>query len=267
MLTVPDGTAAGGNKRGASSIDLQNSRASAAQVGSGSTTVTLGGSSTSSSTGAISIGISNTSAHLNAVTMGSFCSTSAQAGIALGSSAAVTATGGNAQGINATADANYAQARGFQAHTRGVIGIEVVASGQYATAGDAQRGQLYIKATTTTNTPVAMTSDAQAASTNNQIILLNNQSASFVGVFQAKQSGSANSASWLIRGTVTRGANAASTTIGTCTVERIDNAIGWPDPTVAADTTNGGVTFAFPGVSATNIRCVGAVTAAYIGYA
>lgn len=59
MLTVPDGTAAGGNKRGQNAVDLQTSRGNATQVASGSFSFVAGRNCTAVGTSGISLGDNN----------------------------------------------------------------------------------------------------------------------------------------------------------------------------------------------------------------
>jgi len=112
-LAVPDGTATGGNARGANAIDLQTVRTAATQVASGANAVAVGVNSTASSTNGIAIG-----------------------------NGAVSTGGGNgrsiAVGLNATASTEYAIAIGTcTASGTGAICISTEsgsASGACATA-------------------------------------------------------------------------------------------------------------------------------------
>lgn len=106
-LAVPDGTATGGNARGANAIDLQTIRTAATQVASGSTSVAIGGNSTASATNGVAIG-----------------NTAASTGGSSGRSVAV--------GFQATASAEYSVAIGDRTTASGVGSICI--SSEFGTA-------------------------------------------------------------------------------------------------------------------------------------
>lgn len=112
-LAVPDGTATGGNARGANAIDLQTARTAATQVASGANAVAVGVNSTASSTNGIAIG-----------------------------NGAVSTGGGSgrsiAVGLNATASTEYAIAIGTcTASGTGAICISTEAGGATAASATA----------------------------------------------------------------------------------------------------------------------------------
>ena len=112
---------------------------------------------------------------------------------------------------------------------------------------------------TTNATATVITSDINAASTTNQVILPNNSAYSFSGEVIAGVTGGGDTARWTINGAIKRGATAASTTmVGTPTVTMTHNDAGAAAWVVAvtADTTNGGIAVTVTGAAATTIRWV-----------
>jgi phage gp37-like protein len=94
----PDGTATGGNARGASAIDISTTRTAAAQVASGANAILIGGSSTASTADAISIG-------RNVISSGTLTT-------AVGYAAQATGTRSTAFGNSAVCSASLAVALG-----------------------------------------------------------------------------------------------------------------------------------------------------------
>ena len=69
-LAVPDGTATGGNVRGANAIDLQTARTAATQVASGANSVAVGTLNTASGTSAVGVGYLCVASGDNSVAIG-----------------------------------------------------------------------------------------------------------------------------------------------------------------------------------------------------
>jgi len=126
-------------------------------------------------------------------------------------------------------------------------------------SGVSQTGILVLARQTTDATATVLASDANAASTTNQVILPNNSAYAFRGTVIANVTGGGNTKAWAIEGAIKRGANAASTAlVGTPTVTSsyADAGASTWDITATADTTNGGLAITFTGQAATTIRCV-----------
>lgn len=127
LLAIPNGTATGGNKRGANAVDLQTNRALASEVSSGVYSVNLGGSRNTSS-GVYSVNIGgylNTSSGVYSVNLGGNLNTSS----------------GNysvAGGYNNTSSNSGAVSLGFSNTSSGsqstTFGSSNIASGQYSVA-------------------------------------------------------------------------------------------------------------------------------------
>jgi hypothetical protein len=126
-------------------------------------------------------------------------------------------------------------------------------------------------ADTTDATPSVLTVGSGAASTSNQIILPNNSAYAFTGTIIARQqaAGGSNFAAWEIKGAILRGANAASTTIGSFNINALSATAGAAAWVVAlsADTTNGGLAVTVTGAAATNIRWVATVQTSEVTFA
>ena len=229
---VPDSIAAGGNARGANSVDWQSFRGAASNVASAQYSTIVGG-------------ISNTSSGTYSVSGGAVNVASGSASVAFGSEN--TASGAASWVVG-----------GQQATTRGLYAAGAYASGQRSAVGDAQVMLMVLRGTTTDATPKVLTADAGAASTANQMVLPNNSSLMFE-IDVISHDSALKSASWKIQGTARRGANAAATSIvgaNVTTAFGSDLSGGSPGVTVTADTTNGAIAVTFTGIAATTIYTV-----------
>lgn len=216
----PDGTFAGGNKRGIKSVDFQLSRDDASQVASGDYSSIWGGRNN----------------------------------IVSGNYATVTHGSGN------VADSDWSKAGGLAADTQGIIGNDVNANGSFGdSAGDGQISQLALKAKTTDGTPVVLRSNADAASATNQVSLSAKQTRGFHGWVIAADQGSSDSSYWKFEGAIIRPSNAASTAlVASVTPSNIAHASGasaW-SVAVTADTTNGALKITVTGEAGKNIQWV-----------
>lgn len=270
LAAIPDNTTTGGNKRGANAVDLQTSRGAASQVASGLSSFTAGYGNTASNNMSVSLGRSNTSSGpggsfsagdsnvssaTSSVALGASNTSSAFASIAVGagnSSANNYAVGlgyfNTSSGVSSvclgnvnTANSDYSFAYGSYAHTFSIIGRQSYASGRESTAGDAQVSKFVLHKRTTDATATTLTTNSSAASTNNQVILRNQSAYRFKGTIIGKESGSSNVAAWDIDGLIVRTTSAATTSLVVGNVNLVSNIPGWGTPTLAADTTNGGL--------------------------
>jgi hypothetical protein len=126
-------------------------------------------------------------------------------------------------------------------------------------SGVSQAALVILARETTNATATVLASDANAASTTNQVILPNNSAYYFKGSVIANVTGAANGASWSFEGAIMRGANAASTVlIGTPAINRVAATAGATAWVIAltADTTNGGLAVTVTGAASTTIRWV-----------
>jgi hypothetical protein len=166
-------------------------------------------------------------------------------------------------GRNNTASGEYSFiSGGFYGTTRSITGYHVfpACSSPFSTnQGATQSALLLLGRQTTDATATVLTSNANAASTTNQVILPNNAAYSFSGEVIAGVTAAGDTARWTIDGAIKRGANAASTAmVGTPTVTMTHNDAGaaaWA-VAVTANTTNGGIKVEVTGAAATTIRWV-----------
>jgi hypothetical protein len=283
LRQIPDNTTAGGNKRGSYAIDFGYLRSSASQVASGSGATVLNGSNNTSSgsrsiTGgnlntasgnySVALGSTNTASNSTAVAFGVECTSSGDSAFSAGYSNTASGNysqaigvlltssgiGSTALGYSNVANADHSVTLGTRANAFSVIGRQVFSSGQESTSGDSQASKFILRERTTNNTATTITTNSSAAGTTNQVILSNQSAYRFKGSIVGKQSGSVNAAVWDIDGFLVRGANAAATTLNISNVTLVENTPAWGTPTLAADTTNGGLRVQVTGAAATNIQ-------------
>lgn len=175
----PDGTAVGGNARGARAVDLQIERASATQVGSGASSFTAGRNNTNSSTNGICIGSGSTvTTGSGNICIGSGNSTG-YGSVVLGSGNA-SSSGSYALGESCNSSAGYSFVNGIYSEA---INSSATAFGNRARAdragmfayafgsftgnnfspyGEAQRARFVMRNKTTTNSAVELFLDGSA---------------------------------------------------------------------------------------------------------
>ncbi|AXA66758.1 DUF2793 domain-containing protein [Pseudomonas oryzihabitans] len=278
VAQVADGTRSKGNKRGRNAVDLQTDRYAAVNVARGAYSVVLGGygngalgdyavvaggnSSTAVGTSAVvGGGNSNTANGNNSTISGGYNN------IASGSGSSVSGGQSNSSGADYasvlggytnTADAPYASVcGGYGAITRGVIGAEARASGNFSASGDAQRGRYILRQITADAAQTRLTADRGVESANNQVTLPNGSSYLFIARIVARSS--SGSSAWEIKGLISRGASAGSIAfVGTPSVTRIANdsaASAWA-VTAVTDTSSGALAFAATGAAGVSVRWV-----------
>jgi hypothetical protein len=145
---------------------------------------------------------------------------------------------------------------------RSIVGNHVFAANVNPIAqasGITQSALLVLARQTTDATATILASDANAASTTNQVILPNNSAYAFRGTVIANVTGGGNTKAWAIEGAIKRGAGVGSTAlVGSPMVTSAYADVGaatWAI-TATADTTNGGLAITFTGQAATTIRVV-----------
>jgi len=300
LAAIPDNTATGGDKRGANALDLSTKRSAANQVASGASSIVLGENARASGSNTIAIGLGGngavatsesvaigrwtTASGNQSFSSGSRCDSTGTHSVSIGGYqyGATTASGessfasggATASGIHSLAigpgniaSGNYSVATGINSHTFGISGRQAHSAGVEATQGDSQASKFILRERTTGNTATTITTDSSAAGTSNQVILSNQSAYRFKGSIVGKQSGSVNAAVWDIDGFIVRGANAASTTLNVSNVTLVQNTPAWGTPTLAADTTNGGLRVQVTGASATNIQWTAVIDTTEVIYA
>jgi hypothetical protein len=250
----------------------RNSASQGSQAVTGSAAMALGGSY-ASGTDSFAAAIAN-----NTSSYGATGANSVAIGNRNRSSGATSSTIGGGYSIASAALAyclgDYCEATQILSYAVGsqaksdVYGKYAYASAAFISAGDAQKGTCVLRKSTTSTTPTVLTSNNSTAGTTNQVILPNNSTYAFTGTIVAQQSkaqGSATAA-WKVEGLITRGANAAATTLVASTVTAISNTPAWT-LALSADTTNGGLAVTFTGAAATNIRTVATIETVEVTYA
>ena len=144
---------------------------------------------------------------------------------------------------------------------RGITGMQAMpacSSPISGTLGITQAALLVLARQTTDATATVLTSDANAASGTNQVILPNNSAYYFRGEVVAGVTSGGNTKGWYIEGVIKRGAGVGTTVLVGSTVTSMYADVGAATWTIAvtADTTNGGLAVTFTGQAATTIRTV-----------
>ena len=260
----------GGGQSNSASSDLATVGGGANNSASASRTTVAGGSSCTATAYAASTlgGFSNVSTNNYTSNIGGLSnSASGDSATALGG-ASNTASGTYSivGGANSVANSQYGIALGGGATTNGVVHRQVYGV-KNSVNGDAQSSTFIMRMRTTDATLTTFTSEGTTAASNNQVILPNNGAFRFKGTIIAKQSGSTNTAAWDIDGLIVRGANAGTTTLLISNVTLVQNTPGWGTPTLAADTTQGGLRIQIQGAAATNIQWVGDIKTTEVIYA
>lgn len=260
---VADGTSAGGNQRGDFAVDWQTKRNAAAQVASGTYSGVLSGqkNTNSGSSAVVSGGSTNSNTADNSVIAGGINGSNTGTGGVVGggsgnSNAGAFGVNGGGFGNAVTGDYSCIPG-GYRGVTRSVIGTFAFASGRFATSGDAQWSIHVLRRSSTSATPVVLTSNSGAASTTNQIILPNNSCFMIRGMsacLRTDVAGDRAEYEWSCG--IYRGANAASTVIDYSNVDVRYEGDATFDFTLAADTTNGGLKISFVGASGKTVRAV-----------
>lgn len=267
--TTPDGTAAGGDKRGYSAIDFQTVRAGANSVASGNYSALVNGYNNTAAGDFSFIGSGNG----NTITAQGAAILCGQGNLGSGTFSSIIGGLGNIAsgdrssvlgGTNNVADSANSLAGGLQASTKGVFGAAVRSSGMFSTKGDAQKGLYVLRRLTTDNTatPLVITDSPLE-----YLKIANDSTYSFSGMVSARAYGGV-SAGWRFTGTIKRGSNAASTSlVGTVigTPDMDAGAVGWA-LAITADTTNGALGIQVTGALATSIRWVATVETCEVGY-
>ena len=131
MLTIPDDTVVGGNKRGSSSIDLQIVRVASTQVASGFNSLAAGVSNTASGLRAAALGYGNIVSATSSVAIGEQNNISNQNSVAAGFRNTVTSRYGAAMGYQNNVGGYCSSVFGYRCLTT-VAGSYSIALGVYA---------------------------------------------------------------------------------------------------------------------------------------
>ena len=305
---VADGTFAGGGKRGANAVDWQTSRSVSYNVAASDYSVIAGGSSnrvaaiygfvgggelnlasgphafvggggrnSATTWGTVAGGKEGAaSASYAFVGGGNSCTASGPTSVVAGghtntASRSQSTVGGGV--VNLASGYRSTIPGGAFADTQDVEGKYAYASGNFSSTGDCQRGSLTVRAATTDSTDTTATSSGGAASTDNQLVLQDNQMMTVRGQVAARRSVAQADevAAFEFTCVVSRGSGAASTAVvGSPTITSLANTItglAVTPFTLTSDTTNGGLAVTVTGVAATNIRWLTTLTTSEVIYA
>lgn len=248
-LQVPDNAATGGNARGTTAVDLQLSRAAASDVASGTNAVAMGVSNTASGQSAIALGDSNTVSATYSLASGSSNSVTTNGfEVALGASNTVSGLAAQAMGEYNTASGSYSFVQGTRGNDRGNEGAQIMAQTEAGGAG-AQLETYVLTASTSSSTAVRLTYGRGTASAATCAALGNYEG--YIIRVDLIAYDTTSSHWWTFAlgyntpALIFRGANAASTTIGTGNPIFIAGGTDASAPTIStvptltADTTNG----------------------------
>lgn len=223
----------------------------------GANSVALAYQAKASGSRSYAIGYQSTASGNDATALGYYCTASGAGSFAKGGQGFALAT---ASGTYSCAWNDYAVAA--------QIGKYAYTSGYAFVAGGAQFGYMVVVKATTDATASVLTSDINAATTTNQVILPNNSAFAFDGLVVSRRQAAdgTESAAWKVEGLIRREGSAATTTLVASTVTAISNVPGWT-LALTADTTNGGLAVTFTGAAATDIRTVANIRTVEVTYA
>lgn len=251
-LNNPDGTAAGGNARGDFAVDLQLARTTAAKVASGAYAFAAGSNNLASGTAAVALG--------------DFNSASGSRSFAAGESNTVSGADAVALGSNNQANATNAVGIGCRTHSNSNKGqISFAPEGVNSAAGSGQTRLTILFNRTTGSSAVRLTSDGSTAGATNIGAPFSGGMVSYTAevVIFDKTNQKSNTYTFALS-SIAKPTNAASTVMGTSN----PSAVAGPttgggltlqaDPTITADTTNGGfnVSYTPPSGNTADLRAV-----------
>ena len=248
---MPDGTATGGNARGARAVDLQTARSAATQVASGVGAVIFGGSGNTASGGSSGCGgESSIASGYGSFSWGLFTTASATYSVAFARAAAV-APNSFAFGFNARSDRN-----GQFSH----------ANGSFSTGGDAQRSAFIVRITTTNATPATLLTGNEWGGTATERLTVNaGEILGFIANITGSKSDGSAVAHYVRKGMIKRvGTTTTLVYIETVGTDYEDNAA--TDVSITADDTNDALQIQVTGIAGETWRWVATIEAADLGF-
>ena len=274
---MPDGTATGGNARGANAVDLQTARTAASQVATGTYSFAAGYANTVSNIAAcaigegnsaagarsLAIGLSNTASGANSVAIGQECVASTTRACSIGYQNTASQIGSCALGYQTSATGDFSMATGLGAAAR-LYAARAHASGGFAANGDNQIITLVARVGTTDATKTALWLNG----TSQRLVLPANTTWAAAIYVTGRSTGGTDNAFYIRQCVIKRdGANNTALvgtvqTIGT----DIESNAAW-DVEVTADDTNEALQIAVTGAAATTIRWVARVELVEVGLA
>ena len=301
LAQLPDGTAAGGNKRGQYSVDLQLKRSNAGCVADEDYSVITGGENNyvdscyatvgggygncAGYMGSVNGGCNNRAggnwghvggghgnqASYAGVVAGGQSNNAGTYGSVLGGSSnsangygavSVAAQGSSANGDRSTVMGNYAC-------TRGRAGSIAIAAqcGVFSGSCKIQYSIINLGVDTTDANQTKLRSKSSAAGTDNQLTLPINSAYLFTGTVIANVTSGGNTHAWEVKGAIKRGGGNVSM-IGSPSINNVaydSGASAW-QIVIGADTTNQALSVYVTGQSSTNIRWVATLNTTELAY-
>jgi hypothetical protein len=264
LAQLPDATATGGNKRGASAVDLQRLRTTNTQVASGLRSVIIGGqNNTASGADAVAIGNSNSISGTEAVAIGFSNTVAFGTGVIIGNSNTCSSEAIAMGWFNNMNRGSRNILIGSNARSTSSTGAIIHASGQFASAGDAQREEYVCRRGTTNATQTELTADGAApftaGSATNRVLIDNDSTYVFHIMVVARNAGTDNeSAGYRIEGVIDNNANTTAF-VGTPTVTVLSEDVAAWDVTVAANNTTKNLQILVTGEAGKTINWVAAL--------
>jgi len=258
LAQIPDGTTAGGNKRGGYAVDWQTKRGSSSNVASGIYAVVSGGDSNESSGqySAVVGGRSNAASGNSTTAGGYFNIASGLYATALGYDNDATASSAVAIGHKGLADGGYSTALGYYADARARVSALVIGSSGTAIsiAGSSQASIMQVGTNTTDATPKVLTAISGYTSYLYQNRMDVNSAYAFKIMLIAGVTGAGNTKAWELTGCIKRGASGVPILVGavTKTVIAADTGAATWDCDIVMDTD--AFTVQATGQAATTIR-------------
>jgi hypothetical protein len=230
---------------GSSSFAAGQQTSSASYSASGGSSLAVGHLSNSTGTNSVAVGYGTTATAAGATAIGAGAEAIAAGAIGIGQC--------QAYGARSMAIGFFSKAID--------IGKYAFAGGVFTNFGDAQTGQILLLGTTTSATPLVLTSDKLTAGASNQAIIQNNSAHHFRISVVGRQRGDAGTAiaSYEFTGLLRRASGEATTTILASTKTVVfETTAGW-DCAISADTTNGALAVTVTGATSVNIRWIARV--------
>lgn len=278
-LRIPDGSATGGNARGAYSTDLSPTGSLATDVASGSYAVAVGNSVMAAGDYSVSVGYGAKTSSNYSVSIGkSTIPSSSEYAVVVGNST-VTRSGRMAYSSsingNSLASGNYSTymggiGNGYDASTDGVFVYPSAGPvlGSSDTTDSVARAIRFVLGTDTTDaTPTILYTDAMTETGYGYMKVLNNSSAIFDATIVCGVKTSGGNAAYInFTGTII---NNAGTMIISCTPGVFAGTSGFASSlavSVTADSTNKALQISVTGIAATNIRWAASVVMTMLTY-
>jgi hypothetical protein len=148
---------------------------------------------------------------------------------------------------------------GDGATTRNITNANIYANGSFALTGDAQAGTYILRRAIASTLYTELTSDGQAGSTTNQLVMPNNAVYTFKVLVTARSTITNDEGAWEFNGVVKRVVGPSSVMLLKSNKTKIWSSLAGYDVEISADTINGGLRIAAKGHDGNNVRFVARV--------